>query len=169
MKRELHLHIVSHDSETNTDSNSGTVTEGALKGGVDGHFFDLDELSGIDAGPHYSTAHGPVIEGNRMQVGLIHKSEGTGSRLHKHDNEQFNYVVQGTLRVKIEDDEPVDVTPGQVAYIPPDTEHWSRAKPGDGDVYFYVVKDMTQGIIGDPIDDSTDEAHYDPGYEPDEE
>jgi quercetin dioxygenase-like cupin family protein len=164
------LKTVSEES-TQSDESTDTRVEGAIKAGKtgDGFFFDLDELSTIDAGPHYSTAHGPVIEGERMQIGMIHKPEGTGSRLHKHDNEQFNYVVKGTLRVKIEDNDPVDVKEGQVAYIPPDTEHWSRAKPGDGEVYFYVVKDAAQGIIGDPIDDSKAEAHYDPGYEPDDE
>ena len=32
-----------------------------------------------------------------MLVGWIHKERGTGSRMHTHKNEQFNYVVRWTL------------------------------------------------------------------------
>lgn len=160
---------MSETPESTADRNEETRVEGAIKAGAGRYLFDLDEIAGIDAGPSYSTAHGPVVEGDRMQVGLIHKSEGTGSRLHKHDNEQFNYVVKGTLRVKIEDDEPFDAEEGSVVYIPPDTPHWSRAAPGTGECYFYVAKDAAQGIIGSPIDESVDEPGYEPGYEPDNE
>ncbi|MGM0590038.1 MAG: cupin domain-containing protein [Halobacteriota archaeon] len=145
-----------------------TQTEGAMKAGNGNYFFDIhDDENAFALGSHYSTAHGPVIEGERMQVGLVHKSAGSGSRLHKHPNEQFNYVVQGTLRVKIEDNEEYPVQEGQVAYIPPDTEHYSMAGK-DEDCYFYVVKDTSHLIYGDPIDDSIEEAQYDDGYEPDE-
>ena len=33
--------------------------------------------------PGYSTAHGGVVEGERMLVGYIHKPRGTGSRMHR--------------------------------------------------------------------------------------
>lgn len=165
--------IVSEESDPNRESDGETKTEGAIKAGDGRYYFDLEELyeaQAIDAGPGYSTANGPVIEGERAQVGLIHKPEGTGSRLHTHPNEQFYYVVQGTLQVKVEDNEPFDVNTGEAAYVPPDTEHWSIAAPGtDEDVFFFVVKDLRHKIYGTAVDDSTDEAQYVDGYEPDDE
>src|SRR5437870_12223764 len=74
-----------------------TKTEGAIKAG-DGHFtFDLAKLQAIDAGTGYSTSHGPVVEGERIQVGLMRMPRGTGSRPHSHPNEQWIYVMQGPL------------------------------------------------------------------------
>ena len=57
-----------------------TKTEGAIKAGDGRYMFDLAKLSAIDAGPGYSTAHGPVVEGERIQVGLIRMPKGTGAR-----------------------------------------------------------------------------------------
>lgn len=145
-----------------------TKTEGAFKAGDGSYVFDFDELEGLEAGPDYSTAHGPVIEGERMQVGLITKPKGTGARLHTHPNEQFNYVLQGTLKVKVGEKDEQLVGAGSVIYIPPDTPHYTVATP-DEDVVFYVVKDLSHGIIGSPVDDSKREAHYEPGFEPDDD
>ena len=39
--------------------------------GKNGRLGQFQKLSTIDAGPGYSTAHGPVVEGERMQMGLI--------------------------------------------------------------------------------------------------
>jgi len=59
-----------------------TKTEGAIKAGRGRYTFDLARLSTIDAGPGYSTAHGPVVEGERIQVGLMRMPKGTGGRPH---------------------------------------------------------------------------------------
>lgn len=48
-----------------------TRTEGAVKGGNGKFIFPLWKMGKIDAGTGYSTAHGPVIEGERIQCGLI--------------------------------------------------------------------------------------------------
>ena len=42
---------------------------------------DPYQLGAIDAGPGYSTAHGPVVEGDRIQIGLIRMPRGTGKLL----------------------------------------------------------------------------------------
>lgn len=154
------------------DSESETQTAGAIRAGTDGYHFDLDALyeeRSIDAGPGYSTANGPVIEGEEVQVGLIHKPEGTGSKLHTHPNEQFNYVVQGSLQVKLGDNGPFDVEAGEAVYVPPNVEHWMIAKPGR-DVFFIAVKDMRHEIYGEAVDDSDGvEAQYLEGYSPEDE
>lgn len=159
-------------SDVNQSDSGETQTEGAIKADVENYYFPLEQLyeeQSINAGGDYSTANGPVIEGEQMQVGLIHKPEGTGSKLHSHPNEQFYYVVQGTLEVKIEDNDPVPVEVGQAAYVPPNAEHWSVAQPGE-DVFFFVVKDMSHKIYGSAAEGHEEgDAQYREGFEPDEE
>src|SRR5437870_13215606 len=84
-----------------TPQQSKTKTKGAIKAGGGRYTFDLAKLSTIDAGPGYSTAHGPVIEGERIQIGLMRVPRGTGGRPHSHPNEQWVYVVQGTLESEV--------------------------------------------------------------------
>ena len=81
---------------------SKTKTEGAIKGGSGQHTFNMAELEKIPAGTGYSTSHGGVVEGERMLVGYIHKPKGTGARMHTHPNEQFNFVLKGTLHGSID-------------------------------------------------------------------
>lgn len=131
-----------HDRETKTD--------GAIKAGSGRYFFDLDELAGIDAGPTYSTAHGAVVEGERIQVGLMHMPSGSGSELHTHPNEQFNYRLQGTSRFFI-DGQELRSPPGTLTHIPPNTDHRGEVV-GDEDVYFFVAKDLSHGIAGTRVD-----------------
>ncbi len=143
---------------------SKTKTEGAIKAGHGRYVFDLAQLSTIDAGPGYSTAHGPVIEGERIQVGLIRMPKGTGARPHSHPNEQWIYVIQGTLESEV-DGVTSRVTPGSLIYIPADTVHAALATPEE-DVIFFTAKDMSHGIVGTAVDRSISAPAYAPGFEP---
>ena len=141
--------------------NTETKTKGAVKGG-NGHFiFPLADMAKIEAGTGYSTAVGPVVEGDRMQCALVTKPKGTGSRPHLHPNEQWNYVVQGRMRVTVDGQESI-VGPGTLLYFPPNVVHSTVALPEE-DAYFFVAKDMTHGIQGTAVDDSVDGAHVEPG------
>ncbi|MBI2224918.1 MAG: cupin domain-containing protein [Betaproteobacteria bacterium] len=75
-----------------------TKTAGAIRAGNGKYHFRVAKVKKVAAGTGYSTSHGGVIEGARMLFGYIHKPRGTGSRMHSHANEQFNYVVKGTLK-----------------------------------------------------------------------
>jgi quercetin dioxygenase-like cupin family protein len=143
---------------------SQTKTEGAIKGGNGRYFFDLARLSAIDAGPGYSTAHGPVVEGERIQVGLMRMPRGTGGRPHSHPNEQWVYVLQGTLEAEVGGVKS-RVPAGSLMYIPADVVHSALATP-DGDVLFLTAKDMSHGIVGTPVDRSIDAPLYAPGFGP---
>lgn len=83
-------------------SPSKTKTDGAIRAGNGRYTFDLAQLNTIDAGPGYSTAHGPVVEGERIQFGLMRMPRGTGGRPHRHPNEQWIYVLQGTLDSEVD-------------------------------------------------------------------
>ena len=143
---------------------SKTKTEGAIKAGNGQYFFDLSRLNTIDAGPGYSTAHGPVIEGERIQIGLMRVPRGTGGRPHSHPNEQWIYVLQGTLESEV-DGVKSRVPSGSLIYIPANTVHSALATP-DEDVIFLTAKDMYHGISGTPVDASIAAPRYAPGFEP---
>ena len=100
-----------------------TKTEGAMKGGSGGRYqYNLAKVKDVPAGTGYSTSHGGVVEGRRMLVGWIHKERGTGSRMHTHKNEQFNYVVRGTLVGSV-NGKRVVAPAGTLIYIPANAPH----------------------------------------------
>ena len=143
-----------------------TKTKGAVKAGNGSHIFELADLNKIDAGTGYSTAFGSVVEGERTQVGLMTKARGTGARPHKHPNEQWNYVLKGRLRVYIEGEEERIVGPGTLLFFPAEKVHATVALP-DEDVVFFVVKDLSHGIVGTAADGTMSGPHYEKGFEPD--
>ena len=127
-----------------------TLNPGAVKGGDGSYIFPLLEMDGIKTGEAYSTAIGPLVEGERIQAGLMHKAAGTGAHPHSHPNEQWNYIVQGRLRVIVNGQESI-CGPGTLLYFPANVIHSTVALPEE-DVLFFVVKDMTHGIQGTPAD-----------------
>ena len=141
-----------------------TKTAGAVKGGRGAYQYNLSRVKKVPAGTGYSTAHGGVVEGDRMLVGWIHKARGTGSRMHAHPNEQFNYVVQGTLKGSV-NGKRVVAPAGTLIYIPANAPHTLVSTP-DEDVIFIAIKDLSHGIIGMAVDGTMAGPAYLKGYEP---
>lgn len=141
-----------------------TKTKGAVKGGQGKYYFRMAGLKKIAAGTGYSTSHGGVVEGERMLVGYIHKPRGTGSRMHTHRNEQFNYVVRGTLKGSV-NGKRVVAPAGTLIYIPANAPHTLVATPEE-DVIFIAIKDLSQGIIGRAVDGTTKGPRYERGFGP---
>src|SRR5713101_8593856 len=130
-------------------STQQTRNRGATKAG-DGRFlFDFAELARIPVGEGYSTAEGPVVEGERMQVGLITIRRGTASRRHSHTNEQWRYVLKGRARVSVGGQPETVASPGMLIYAPPNVVHSVEALPEE-DLMFFTVKDLSHGIVGTP-------------------
>ena len=126
-----------------------TRNRGATKAG-DGRFlFDFAELARMPVGEGYSTAEGPVVEGERMQVGLITIKRGTASRPHSHPNEQWTYVLKGRARVSVGGQPETVASPGMLIYAPPNVVHTVEALPEE-DLVFFTVKDLSHGIVGTP-------------------
>ncbi|HEY1472577.1 MAG TPA: cupin domain-containing protein [Pseudolabrys sp.] len=121
-------------------------TPGATRAAPGEYVFDLGTVSKIMAGPGYSTAHGPCVEGDRIIVGLMRMKAGTGAEPHSHPNEQWVYVLEGTFHAKIGGKE-FDVKPGSVIYIPANTIHSGGATP-EGDVVFFTCKDGSHNLFG---------------------
>lgn len=144
-----------------------TKTEGAIRAGGDGRYqYTLAGVRDVPAGTGYSSAHGGVVEGSRMLVGYIHKTRGSGSRMHTHKNEQFNYVVRGTLIGSV-NGKKVVAPAGTLIYIPANAPHTLVASAEDEDVIFIAIKDLSQGIIGKAVDGTMTGPRYEPGFDPD--
>src|SRR3954471_19415600 len=141
-----------------------TKTAGAIKAGKGKYQFPVARLKKVEAGTGYSTSHGGVVEGARMLFGYIHKPRGTGSRMHSHKNEQFNFVVQGTLKGSV-NGKRVVAPAGTLIYIPANAPHTLVSTP-DEDVIFIAIKDLSQGIIGKAVDGTMTGPAYLRGYEP---
>ncbi|MCW5605059.1 MAG: cupin domain-containing protein [Burkholderiales bacterium] len=150
--------------KTAAKRNGKTKTPGAIKGGKGRYQFPMARLKKVPAGNGYSTSHGGVVEGARMLVGYIHKPRGTGSRMHTHRNEQFNYVVKGTLKGSI-NGKRVLAPAGTLVYIPANAPHTLVSTP-DEDVIFIAIKDLSQGIHGMAVDGTMSGPHFEKGFGP---
>jgi len=150
--------------KSKTPQPTTTKTEGAIKAGSGQYTFDLGKLNTIDAGPTYSTSHGPVVEGDRIQIGLMRMPKGTGSRPHSHPNEQWIYVMQGTLESEVAGVKSRGGV-GSLIYIPANAVHSALATP-EADVVFLTAKDMSHGISGTATDTSVSGPAYARGFAP---
>ncbi|MEP7030182.1 MAG: cupin domain-containing protein [Pseudolabrys sp.] len=121
-------------------------TPAAARAAPGEYIFDLGTVEKIMGGPAYSTAHGPCVEGDRMIVGLMRMSAGTGAEPHSHPNEQWIYVMEGTFRAII-DGKSLDAKPGSVVYIPANVVHSGHAT-NEADVVFFTCKDASHSLHG---------------------
>ena len=103
-------------------------TPGAKRAGDGEYVFDLAKVNHILGGPDYSTAIGACVEGDRMIVGLMRMPAGTGAEAHSHPNEQWIYILQGTFRGRI-GDQDFEAKAGSVVYVPSNVVHSGKATP----------------------------------------
>lgn len=69
-----------------------------------------------------------LVSGEHLTMAQIFLKPGGGAPKHSHENEQFSYILQGTLRFWIGDDERViDVNAGEVLQLPPHVPHRAEA------------------------------------------
>ena len=102
------------------------------------------------------------MSGTHVHVAWLLKPRGTGSKLHTHPNEQFNYVVQGTIIADI-DGQVLKVPAGHVIHIPAGMVHSHVSSPEE-DVIFIAAKDTRHGIVGPPVDGKYDGPNCFPGF-----
>ena len=121
-------------------------TPGAKRAGPGEYVFDLASVNHILGGPDYSTANGSCVEGDRMIVGLMRMPAGTGAEPHSHPNEQWIYILEGSLAGTV-GDKKIEARPGSLIYIPANTVHSVKVAP-DADVVFFTVKDASHGLHG---------------------
>jgi quercetin dioxygenase-like cupin family protein len=121
-------------------------TPGAKRAHAGEDYFEIANMEKIEGGPDYSTALGACVEGDRMIVALMRMPAGTGAEPHSHPNEQWIYVVEGTLAANI-DGKTIEARSGTVLYIPASTVHSIKATQ-HADGVFFTAKDASHGLQG---------------------
>jgi quercetin dioxygenase-like cupin family protein len=129
-----------------SDEAMGARTPGARRAQSNEYYFDIANINSIMGGPEYSTVFGGCVEGEGMMVALMRMPVGTGSVPHTHPNEQWVYILEGTMDSTVNGQRRL-VPPGGVIYIPANTIHHATASP-EGDVVFFTVKDTSHGLHG---------------------
>jgi len=73
--------------------------------------------------------HRRLIPAERMTLGHVYLDKGCVVPKHAHENEQLTYILEGTLRFWLGDDEAemVDVHAGEVLHIPARIPHRAEA------------------------------------------
>ena len=90
-----------------------------------------------------------LVTGERLMISHVYLDEGAIVPKHEHDNEQLTYILEGTLRFWLGDDESevVDVSAGEVLHIPSHLAHRAEAleKTLDVDVFAPPRQDWLDG------------------------
>ena len=69
-----------------------------------------------------------LVSGEHITIAQVFLAPGGGAPKHHHANEQFSYILKGTLRFWIgEDEKVVDVRAGEILHLPPDLPHRAEA------------------------------------------
>jgi quercetin dioxygenase-like cupin family protein len=121
-------------------------TPGAKRAEPGEYYFDMTKVNSIMGGPNYSSVFGGCVEGERMIAALMRMPAGTGAEPHSHPNEQWVYVIEGTMDSTVDGQRHL-AGPGSAIYIPANTIHHGKATK-DGDVVFFTVKDASHGLHG---------------------
>jgi quercetin dioxygenase-like cupin family protein len=125
---------------------STAKTPGAIRAGGGKYLFELAKLNRFEVGADYSTTSASCIEGDRTMLALARMAAGTGADAHSHPNEQWIFVLEGTLVGDVAGT-PFEAKPGGLVYIPPNAVHCARATP-DSDVVFLTAKDNSHTLHG---------------------
>lgn len=119
-------------------------------------------LSGPTLQTGKSSTVGAVLTGSHIIVTLGRQERGTGAKAHTHPNEQFNYILQGTMMGEVEGDR-VFASQGMILHTPGMAVHTGLACP-DEDLVFLAIKDTRHGIVGPPVDGKYDGPNCFPGF-----
>lgn len=119
-------------------------------------------LSGATLATGKSSTVGAVLTGSSIILTLGTQARGSGAKPHTHPNEQFNYVLEGTMVNEIEG-ELVFARPGTLLHTPTSAVHTGLACP-DEDLVFLAIKDTRHGIVGPPVDGRYTGPNYLPGF-----
>jgi len=119
-------------------------------------------LSGPSLGKGKSSTVGAVLKGRYIICTLGTQGAGTGAKAHTHPNEQFNYILQGTMMSDIAGDR-VFAARGTILHTPGGIVHTGLACP-DEDLVFLAIKDTRHGIVGPPVDGKYDGPNCFPGF-----
>ena len=119
-------------------------------------------LSGETLETAKSSTIGAGLFGSHIIMALVGQARGSGSKAHTHPNEQFNYILAGTMLADIDGDR-IFAGAGTLQHTPTLVVHTGVACP-DEDLVFLAMKDTRHGVTGPPIDGKHDGPLYLPGF-----
>jgi len=119
-------------------------------------------LSSPIPGMGRSSTVGAVLSGKHIVCTLGRQARGTGAQPHSHPNEQFSYILHGTMMSDIEGDR-VFARPGTIVHVPGGAVHTGLACPDD-DLVFLAIKDARAGIVGPPGENEYEGPNCFPGF-----
>jgi quercetin dioxygenase-like cupin family protein len=85
-------------------------------------FYQWTDLGAELITPKYSTAFGPNLKVETMEVGLFTYPPNTQAKEHAHPNEQVMVVLKGRGKWKVGDEEKI-LGPGELVYMKPNVLH----------------------------------------------
>jgi quercetin dioxygenase-like cupin family protein len=88
-------------------------------------FYKWDEMAADFITPKYSSAHGPTLLGERMEVVKMYFPAGTEGKLHSHPNEQIQVALKGKA-IGIIEGEEFPLGPGGGILFPATLTHGAR-------------------------------------------
>lgn len=92
-------------------------------------------------------------QGAPMNVGRVTFGRGARTRWHTHTGEQVLYFLEGQGRVQLRGAEAMDAAPGDVARIPPETEHWHGAHPDEAQAMTHLSITVGAPTWLEPVSD----------------
>jgi quercetin dioxygenase-like cupin family protein len=81
-------------------------------------------------GQQYSTAKGPVLRSDHMEVAKVFFQKGKGAHYHQHPEEQVFYILEGRLQVTLGEGDAAEtyvVESGEASFHPSDVPHKVQA------------------------------------------
>lgn len=84
--------------------------------------YNLQEMKAEFVTPKHSTAFGPLIVGEHIEVGVLKYKAGEGANIHTHPHEQIIVVLSGKATFTL-DGEASEVGPGNAIHIPGNVPH----------------------------------------------
>jgi quercetin dioxygenase-like cupin family protein len=90
-----------------------------------------------------------LVTGERIMLAHVYLKEGCVVPMHRHENEQMTYILEGALRFRLGEDgeREVVVRAGEVLHIPSDLPHEAVALEDtlDVDIFSPPRQDWLQG------------------------
>ena len=144
------------------------------------HVYDFSELDRLPEGPTSaqvaarrllsgpsldkgkSSTVGAVLTGSRIVLTLGTQARGSGANAHTHPNEQFNFVLQGTMTGE-QGGEKIFAPRGSLLHTPSMLVHTGLACPEE-DLIFLAMKDTRHGITGPSVSGKYEGPNYLPGF-----
>jgi quercetin dioxygenase-like cupin family protein len=119
-------------------------------------------LSGPTLATGKSSTVGAVLTGSSIILTLGTQARGSGANEHTHPNEQFNFILHGTMTGE-QNGERIFAPRGSLLHTPGGLVHTGLACPEE-DLLFLAMKDTRHGIVGPSVSGKYEGPNYLPGF-----